>query len=97
MSKPARRTAVAESTSVKVAQFKAHLSECLRRVRRGEALTVCDRDQPIARVMPFGRMNTLTIQRGRGSPRDIPLRRARGGDSKVTSLTMLLADRRESR
>lgn len=97
MSKPARRRAVATGTSVKVAEFKAHLSECLRRVRGGEAITVCDRDQPVARVIPFGRMNTLAIQRGRGAPRDIPLRRARGGKSKVTTLTVLLADRRESR
>ncbi|MEW6777939.1 MAG: type II toxin-antitoxin system prevent-host-death family antitoxin [Bdellovibrionota bacterium] len=40
--------------SVGVAQFKARLSHYLRQVRRGESLTVLDRETPIARVVPPG-------------------------------------------
>lgn len=39
--------------SVRIAQLKARLSEYLRAVRRGGELTVYDRDQPIARVVPY--------------------------------------------
>jgi len=38
---------------VKVAELKARLSEYLRRVRRGHAVTVLDRDTPIARIVPY--------------------------------------------
>ena len=39
--------------SVRIAQLKARLSEYLRAVRKGSELTVYDRDQPIARVVPY--------------------------------------------
>lgn len=39
--------------SVRIAQLKARLSEYLRAVRKGGELTVYDRDQPIARVVPY--------------------------------------------
>lgn len=39
--------------NVQVAQLKARLSEYLRAVRRGHALTVRDRDTPIARIEPY--------------------------------------------
>jgi prevent-host-death family protein len=35
---------------VKIAQFKAKLSEYLRQVRKGQELTIYDRDQPVAKV-----------------------------------------------
>ena len=38
---------------LKIAEFKARLSEHLRAVRRGESLIVMDRDNPIARVVPY--------------------------------------------
>lgn len=41
------------SSSVRIAQLKARLSEYLRAVRKGRELTVYDRDQPIARVVPY--------------------------------------------
>jgi prevent-host-death family protein len=40
-------------TSIRIAEFKARLSEYLRYVRKGRELTICDRDEPIARVLPF--------------------------------------------
>jgi prevent-host-death family protein len=39
--------------AVRIAQLKARLSEYLRAVRKGRELTVYDRDQPIARVVPY--------------------------------------------
>ncbi|SRR5712692_10480081 len=41
-------------TEVKIGDFKAHLSEHLRRVRRGQEIVVKDRETPIARVVPYG-------------------------------------------
>lgn len=38
---------------VRVAELKARLSEYLRMVRRGEPVTVLDRDTPIARIVPY--------------------------------------------
>lgn len=38
---------------VRIAELKNHLSEHLRRVRRGSSLTVLDRDLPIARLIPY--------------------------------------------
>ncbi len=39
--------------SVNVADLKARLSEHLRHVRRGHALTVLDRKTPIAKLIPY--------------------------------------------
>jgi len=38
---------------VKIADLKARLSEYLRKVRRGHAGTVVDRETPIARLAPY--------------------------------------------
>jgi prevent-host-death family protein len=43
----------------RVAELKARLSEYLRAVRRGESVTVLDRDTPIARIVPYGRPGTM--------------------------------------
>jgi prevent-host-death family protein len=37
--------------TVRIAELKSRLSEYLRQVRRGESLTVLDRNTPIARVV----------------------------------------------
>ena len=36
-----------------VAQLKAHLSQYLASVRRGDTVIVCDRKTPIARLVPY--------------------------------------------
>lgn len=38
---------------VRVAELKAKLSEYLRAARRGHAVTVCDRETPVARLVPY--------------------------------------------
>lgn len=42
-----------DMTAVGIAELKNHLSEYLRRVRRGRTITVLDRDTPIARLVPL--------------------------------------------
>jgi prevent-host-death family protein len=39
--------------TVGIAELKARLSEYLRGVRRGQELTVLDRETPIARIVPY--------------------------------------------
>jgi prevent-host-death family protein len=48
---------------LRVAEFKARLSAYLRRVRAGQELTIYDRDQPIARVVPYDASGTRLIVR----------------------------------
>jgi prevent-host-death family protein len=40
--------------AVKIAELKNRLSHYLRLVRRGQAILVLDRDQPVARLEPIG-------------------------------------------
>jgi prevent-host-death family protein len=40
--------------SASISTLRNHLSEYLRRVRRGETVLVLDRDRPIARLEPVG-------------------------------------------
>ncbi len=57
---------------VGIADLKAHLSEHLRSVRRGQSLTVLDRETPIARIVPVDGDKTgpdlLVIRRLAGAP-----------------------------
>ena len=39
--------------SAKISELKAHLSEYLAGVRRGATVIVCDRNTPIARLVPY--------------------------------------------
>lgn len=41
------------ATTVKVAELKARLSAYLQAARRGHPVTVCDRDTPIAMLVPY--------------------------------------------
>lgn len=40
--------------TVRIAELKSRLSEYIRRVRRGQPITVLDRDTPVARLEPVG-------------------------------------------
>ena len=39
--------------AIKVSELKAHLSQYLRRVRKGERIVVMDRSEPIAELIPL--------------------------------------------
>jgi len=61
-------------TSVGTADLKAHLSEHLQAVRRGETIVVLDRREPIARIVPIGAAGLeLVIRQAKGALHDVPL------------------------
>ena len=49
-------------TNVGIAELKAKLSEHLRAVRRGGELTVYDRNEPVARVVPYSPAGALVVR-----------------------------------
>lgn len=49
-------------TRTGVADLKARLSEHLRAVRRGEEITVMDRDTPVARIVPYATSGALRVR-----------------------------------
>ena len=56
---------MAKSSAVRIGDLKNNLSAHLRRVRQGEEILVCDRETPIARIVPLMRTNppqTIPIQ-----------------------------------
>ena len=76
---------------VGIADLKAHLSEHLRKVRRGQTLTVLDRETPIARIVPFDQDTPLDVRRASRPPSSL---RLPPPPSKPTdSLSVLLEDR----
>lgn len=62
---------------VGIAELKSRLSEYVRRVRRGQTITVLDRDTPVARLEPVGPETPHLVVREPGpgalKPRDVPL------------------------
>lgn len=61
---------------VGVAELKARLSEYLRRVRRGETITVLDRETEIARILPLAGADPLSVRPpsdGAARIQDVPL------------------------
>ena len=63
-------------TRVRIAEFKARLSEYLRTVRRGHELTILDRDQPIATVSPYAIGGAFAVREPSGAyrkPGDVPM------------------------
>ena len=56
---------------VGVAELKARLSEHLRTVRGGEEIVVCDRETPIARIVPWKR-SRLQVQPAKRKPHPLP-------------------------
>jgi prevent-host-death family protein len=78
-----------------VAEFKAKLSEYLRAVKKGHVLTIADRDQPIARVVPYAATSgQLVVREPLHSYRtlgDIPM--PPPAKLKVDPVQLLLEDR----
>jgi prevent-host-death family protein len=48
---------------VGIAELKSRLSEHLRSVRRGQPITVMDRDTPVARILPYETAATSLVIR----------------------------------
>ncbi|MCB1056771.1 MAG: type II toxin-antitoxin system prevent-host-death family antitoxin [Acidobacteria bacterium] len=84
---------------VRIADLKNHLSEHLRRVRRGSAVTVFDRDSPIARLIPYeeapGGLEVRPRRAGSLRPNEVPLPPPLALDRDVVDL--LLEERQGDR
>ena len=82
--------------TVNVAELKARLSEYLRTVRRGHPVTVCDRDTPVARLVPYEPAHeSLSVRKPIRKLSDIVLpARLR---ARADSLAALLEERQSSR
>jgi prevent-host-death family protein len=89
---------VGPEKAVRIAELKAKLSEHLRAVRRGHTITVLDRDQPIARIVPYRSSGAVRIRKpAPGAPRlqDIPLPPPL--PMKTDIVALLLEDREKGR
>ena len=82
--------------SVRVARLKAELSAYLRAARAGHSTVVCDRDTPIARLVPYvGEAEALPVRRAIRGLHSTPLPRPIG--RPINSLAALLDERQSSR
>jgi prevent-host-death family protein len=82
----------------RISELKSRLSEYLRAVRRGHSVTVFDRDEPIARIVPYAQYGRPAIRKpAPGAPRlsEIPLPPPLPGGSDIVAL--LLEDRGSER
>lgn len=76
---------------VGIADLEARLSEHLRTVRRGQTLTVLDRETPVARIVPYYAETSLEVTRAIRKPTEL---RLPPPPAKPTgSLAQLLEDR----
>lgn len=60
-------------TRKRVAELKAHLSEVLAQVRGGASVVVCDRNTPIARLVPYEETDPddLRVEEATSPPSDL--------------------------
>ena len=88
------------SKTVKIAEFKAHLSRYLRAVREGHELIINDRDHPVARVVPWQekkRLLEITPAREPGGLGQVKFKRVPLLRPGVDPVEFLLEDRRKDR
>jgi prevent-host-death family protein len=73
---------------VGVAELKARLSEYLRRVRRGQTVTVLDRHTEVARLVPIDSTDLLRIRRppSRAAPEASVAPSSSGGGLQAVAL-----------
>jgi prevent-host-death family protein len=86
-----------EGHRVGVAELKARLSAYLRATRRGEAVTVYDRDTPVARLVPYegGAHGALTVRKATAALKEVELPAPLGRD--IGSAAALAEERQGSR
>jgi prevent-host-death family protein len=83
---------------VRIAELKARLSEHLRAVRRGEVITVLDRDTPVARIAPVREPAALRIRKpDPGAPKPGRVRVPGPLKVKVDVVRLLLEERQGHR
>lgn len=83
---------------IRIAELKARLSEVLRQVRRGEDVVVLDRNEPIARLVPYRARGGLVVRHpapGAPAPGKVPLPRPR--KYRVDIVELLMNERQRHR
>jgi prevent-host-death family protein len=83
--------------SAKVSELKAHLSAYLAEVRHGETVIVCDRNTPVARLVPYeDDRDGFRIEKPSRPPGE--LRKVRGVElTRPTDVLGLLRESRDQR
>lgn len=76
--------------TIKISEFKKHISEELRRIKNGERVVILDRDNPVAEVIPYEQSSKRLVVRPPRGPRALPAVNTR---TKVDPLDYLLEDR----
>ena len=83
---------------VRIAEFKAKLSEFLRAVQGGESIAVLDRNTAIAHIVPIRERLGLRIRKpapGSPAPNKVPL--PKPAQLKIEVLELLLEERQGHR
>ena len=83
---------------VGIANLKSRLSEYLRAVRRGESITVLDRQTPVAQIVPVREQFTLRVRMpapGTPPPNRVPL--PKPARLNVDVVQLLLEERQQHR
>lgn len=71
-------TIIGHVKTITISYFKAHISEELKKVRKGARLLISDRDTPIAEVVPYRAVaEPVTIRAPRVTPFQVPRSRIR--------------------
>ena len=84
--------------TVRIAELKARLSEYLRAVRRGETITVLDRETRVAEIVPVRASNALRIRKpAAGTPEPNRVSLPKRSASKIDVVQVLLETRQSHR
>jgi prevent-host-death family protein len=84
--------------TVRIADLKARLSEYLRAVRRGERISVLDRETPVAEIVPVRPSGALRIRKpAAGTPAPNRVRLPKPSHSKIDVVEVLLETRQSHR
>ena len=76
---------------VGIAELKSRLSEYLRAVRRGETISILDRETPVAQIVPVQQRSALRIRKpapGTPAPNRVQLPKSAGLKLDVVELLM---------
>ena len=83
---------------VRIAELKSRLSEYLRAVRRGETISVLDRDTPVAQILPVREKSSLRIRKpASGTPPPSRVRLPKPVILKVDIVELLMEERQGHR
>ena len=79
----------------KLAELKAHLGDYLASVRAGETVLVCDRNTPIARIVPYDERDDGFVVHEAQRPSELRAVRGVKPRARVDVVRMLRDDREQ--